>query len=126
MLVNPSGVLPNTAVIEVEAGWGAPVALLGGQEYDAFKLVLSNDNTVGAGACAGCATAVDLTFEGMYVDAAGGRREFACSPLQNQCITWQGGTGFGCGTCDWCGGTFNCTLVPARNVTWGRVKSFYR
>lgn len=92
--------------------------LTGGQEYFAFNLVIQNAKTVGTGSCPGCLTPACIVLNSIDVIAAGdaGHRKLttASSPGGNY-VTWQGG-----------GGT-NCpAATPARNSTWGSVKSLYR
>ena len=94
------------------------VDLLAAQEYAIARWTVTNTKTVGLGSCAGCATAVCVTFNSANITTMGNlnntRLTTESSPGSNY-ITWQGG-----------GGT-NCpAATPTRNSTWGGVKSLFR
>jgi len=87
-------------------------ALHPGNEYYSFTLRIRNDKTVGAGACAGCGTAIYLTFNRINVttDVPANNRTYA-GPLDgtsSDLVSW------------------NVSPVPTRTTTWGAVKSLYR
>jgi hypothetical protein len=94
-----------------------PKSLTPAHEYFAFNLVINNANTVGAGACAGCDVPMCIVFNSINVVAGATVNRFistASSPGSNY-VTWQGGAGTNCPA-----------ATPARNSTWGAVKSLYR
>ncbi|MBI5168428.1 MAG: hypothetical protein HZA61_02970 [Candidatus Eisenbacteria bacterium] len=85
-------------------------------EYYGVRLIVNHQKTVGTGACAGCA-------QGMCVGLFGSGSSTLANPANpvrsslfprnGYSVTWNGGT-----SCD--------RLVPARNATWGALKSLYR
>lgn len=88
--------------------------LADGVEYYAFRLVLSNAKTTGLGSCTGCTSTAALVLNGIQAyGVAPSSSEFNDAPAQSSCITWQGDNG-------------PCAATPARNTTWGQVKSLYR
>lgn len=103
--------------MHVNAAWAMadPVKLEAGVEYFALQFRISAAKTVGA--CAGCSVPVIWGLNYMEIalqqqaqflhldrDYSGG----------NQCLTWQSSTQV-------------CTNpVPARNTTWGQIKTLYR
>jgi hypothetical protein len=112
----------NQARIKVAGGWLPDVgyaSLDAAHVYYAACIVLSNTLTSGAGACAGCAQPACLVFNCMWLrrqpGAVGGDVLLsALAPDNGNWATWQGGAGA------------NCAAVPARAVTWGRLKGLYR
>ena len=87
--------------------------------YYGVKLVIQNTRSTGAGACPGCLGGACLVLNSIEVQrtaGAPGGNLFISTPAPNNAnwARWQGGVGADCG------------LVPARNMTWGRVKSLYR
>jgi hypothetical protein len=92
----------------------APIALLGQTEYQAFQLTIDNANTTGAGACDGCDINVCIVLNEIAVVSQSGARQRLTTPMQSYSVTWQGVSA----VCPF--------VVPARSVTWGRVKSLYR
>jgi len=87
--------------------------------YLAARLDLSNARTTGDGACGGCLEAACLVLNSILVrrqpGAVGGDVYLTePAPEHGNWVTWQGGTGA------------DCTAVPARTVTWGRLKGLYR
>jgi len=92
-----------------------PTSLVSATEYYGFRLALKKDKATGAGSCAGCATKVALVLNSINAVGVGtGSHEFVGTPATNACITYQGA---GAGT---------CSATPARNTSWGQVKSLYR
>ena len=87
-------------------------------EYFAIAIRIDNAKTVGSPSCAGCATPVCFVFNSMRLAAGGGAKDefIGTSPGANF-ATWQGGA-IGIGGCP--------GATPARNTTWGAVKSLYR
>jgi hypothetical protein len=92
-----------------------PIPLSAGVEYYAARVVISYVKTVGSGSCAGCLYPMiwNLTEIDIYQLT---EYETLLEPLPrgNQCLQWQHST-LGCPH-----------PVPARNTTWGQVKSLYR
>jgi hypothetical protein len=88
--------------------------------YYGLKLVFQNTRATGAAQCAGCHDPVCLVLNSIEVKrltgSPGGDLLFLSTPApaNGNWAKWQGGTGV------------DCTLVPARSITWGRVKSLYR
>jgi hypothetical protein len=75
------------------------------------------DNEVEAiPACLGCDVPVTLVLNqvGLYGNT-GGESQVTDPGVTQRCITWQGGAG-----------PSSCGATPARNTTWGQVKSLYR
>lgn len=87
-------------------------------EYFTIAIRIDNAKTVGSPSCAGCATPVCFVFNSMRLAAGGGANDeyIGTSPGANF-ATWQGGA-IGKGGCP--------AATPARNTTWGAVKSLYR
>jgi hypothetical protein len=92
-----------------------PIPLDPAVEYYAAQVFISYGKTVGEGSCAGCLTPMFWGFYSMKA-AELTRYEMLTEvlPAGNQCLTWQHST-------------LPCTRpTPARNSTWGQVKSLYR
>jgi hypothetical protein len=110
--------VPNQARIKIVEAVTQQNAtdLLGAQPYFAFNMTISNQTTVGTGACAGCEIPVCIVLNSINVIAGTVENRFisnAAAPGANF-VTWQGG-GPGCPG-----------ATPTRNATWGAVKSMYR
>ena len=87
-------------------------------EYYAFKLSFSNAKTVGTGACAGCVDPVCIVLNEIKLTQPVGVGNYRIqNPADGNFATWQGGV-IGSGGCP--------AATPARNATWGSVKSLYR
>jgi hypothetical protein len=87
--------------------------------YYGAKLVISGAGTVPPGLCEGCAGSACLVFNSVLLrrqpGAVGGDVLLTTpGPGNAHFATWQHGTGV------------DCTTVPVRPVTWGRLKSLYR
>ena len=88
--------------------------------YYAARITLTNDDTAPpAAVCAGCADAACLVLNSILVrrqPGAAGGDVFLQTPGPGNAnfATWQGGAGA------------DCAAVPARSMTWGRIKSLYR
>jgi len=87
--------------------------------YYGLKLVIGNLFTYGFGSCAGCSEPACLVLNSIEIERTAG------APGGDLFLQTPGG-----GNGNWArwGGTpaTDCTLVPTRAVTWGRVKSLYR
>jgi len=107
-------------------GLSAPV--LAGHEYHAFTLSINHQKTVGSGACGGCTLGACLAFKSFRMTSPDPRVDQLLFLHQfgggaaDALVTWQGGTGVISGS-----GVTSCyAATPARNSTWGAVKSLYR
>jgi hypothetical protein len=89
-------------------------------EYFAMNIKVTNEKTngvIGTTKCDGCLTPMNWVLNSIvpaYTDAGVLSDEVINTPIANQCIAWQGG------------GTGLCAATPAKNTTWGQVKSLYR
>ena len=112
------GGLPlNRAYLVGAAAIPSAHALVAGTEYYGFRIALKKDksNTSLAGSCVGCAEKVALGLHSLKaVGQAPESFETIQSPQTSNCITWQGA------------GVALCASTPARNRTWGSIKSLYR
>jgi len=92
--------------------------LFGGQEYGIARWNINSTKTVGAGACAGCATPVCVVFNSANITTetvgVNVRLTTEAAPGSAYCV-WQGGTGTNCPA-----------ATPTKNSSWGAVKSLYR
>ncbi len=108
----------NAAVITVSTSLAEEFAgpLEAGTEYHAFTLVLSHTKTVGNGACAGCEIAgcVVFTHATLLQPPGAGERTIPgpASGWSNLAL-WHSAV------------PYTCFGVPARNTTWGAIKSLY-
>jgi len=98
------------------------------QQFNAFNAKVMTSNTVYVApdptneidevlACAGCLDGVTFVLNqiNLFGSGVGDQITQPIAPPASQCITWQGGAGAGV-----------CGATPARNTTWGQVKSLYR
>jgi len=90
-----------------------PVAVEAGVEYYVSRLRVAYVKTVGPGACAGCGSRLTMAVMGVTALGATSGHYAVGRPNGNWCLTWQTGD-------------VPCEAVPARNATWGQVKSLYR
>ncbi len=111
---------PNEARIKVVVAVPSASArtLDAATAYAAVALVLDDRKTVGAGSCAGCSGSVCLVLNSILVRRLPGGTgdvffEVPAAGDGNR-VTWGAGSGA------------SCEAVPVRNVTWGRIKTFYR
>ena len=98
---------------------GSELALDPGVEYYAFKVVIDNTKTVGGYVCGGCSTPMCLLFSSLKLNQPAGTPGgspfvFPLDGYDQHIANWNGGTSAICG------------VVPARNTTWGQIKSLYR
>ncbi len=104
-----------TMAFAVPADFVGPVA--DGVETYAFTVQIANTKTVGTGLCAGCAEPVCIVLNSIKLTQGVGVGDFKLSnPADRNYVTWQGGVVAG-----------GCPqATPAKNATWGSVKSLYR
>ena len=84
-------------------------------EYFSCNVTISNQKTVGTGACTGCSVPACVVLNSVNVVTALLTQEFlgtATTPGSNL-ATWQGQGP-------------NCLQVSARPATWGQLKALYR
>lgn len=112
------GLSPDRARLVVYAAVPSGFAsgpIVPGTEYVSLVVRISNAKTVGA--CTGCEVPVCLVLNSIEFIRDGMQPGPAlATPLTNNIVAWQGSiTGLGC-----------AAEVPARNPTWGQIKSIYR
>ncbi len=96
-----------------------PVLAIAGQEYYGGQFLLKNTKTVGTGSCSGCASPFIMGVSLVTVAGLDGRRDDLADALPggNQCLYWNTQPDV----------VLYCfPIQPARNTTWGQVKSLYR
>lgn len=126
--------------IKVSMAFGMPLeeqaTVLPGREYFAANLQINYSKSVGTGACAGCLTPMCLTVFHIQLEGLS-RSEFLYGQegSNSNTVGWQGGSPDIQFYKDlefdhpWTTGWVNvsCGLpTPARNATWGAIKSLYR
>jgi hypothetical protein len=101
-----------TAAIPAEE----PFAMSAGTEYYAGKVKILDSKTVGPGCCPGCSAGMFWALYSVVAHGYGGQQEALTWPVPggNQCLSWNNSQQ----SC--------CRPSPARNRTWGQVKSLYR
>jgi len=101
------------------AGDGRITTIPEGTEVYAFKLLINSAKTVGLGSCAGCLDRVCICFNSLLVTNVPGNpagNKFITAPANRNIARWQGTA-----NAQECEGA-----TPAKNSTWGQVKSLYR
>jgi hypothetical protein len=105
------------AVVALPAGDSRITAIPEGDEVYSYKVNINNQKSVG-GACPGCQTPVCIVLNSIkLVQPPGtpGGDKFVSAPAVRNFATWQGVI------------VFDCYLAtPARNTTWGSIKTQYR
>jgi hypothetical protein len=90
-----------------------------GTETYSFKFIISAAKTTGLGACAGCSSGACIllnTIKVLQPVGNPGGTKFISAPATRNFVTWQGGIP-----------ATDCQLAtPAKNTTWGSIKTFYR
>ncbi len=117
-IYQPGTTTPNAARIRLVAA--IPVSqgpIAAGTEVYGFKLQMSNARTVGSGACPGCPTAACIVLNSIKLVQGPGTAgdKFMANPALRNWVTWQADVP-GCGA----------AITPARDRTWGAIKSLYR
>ncbi len=82
-------------------------------------LLISHVKSAGVSACGGCTTPVCIVFNSLQVFQSWPPHALLTdvnTPLQRNFVTWQGGTS-GMAICP--------AATPARNSTWGSLKTLY-
>jgi hypothetical protein len=104
---------PNTFRIKSVMALVNPVALNATNEYYACGLTITFENTLASPGpqCLGCLAVGRITLNEILVDGLTSSQRLQAQ-LHNRSITWHGGAG--------------TDPTPARNSTWGQVKSLYR
>lgn len=87
-----------------------------GAPYYGADIRLSHARSSGPSACAGCATAVCLVFNSAQLIRHPAASSAEVTVLPSGAANWAA----------WQGSFSECSLVPARNTTWGAIKSLYR
>lgn len=102
-------------VAAVDQALAAPVD--GATEYYSFSLTMNHTKTVGTGACAGCTDGICIVLNEIKLTQPVGVGDYRIqNPAVRNFVTYQGGAVSG-----------GCpAATPARNTTWGQVKSLYR
>ena len=110
---------PTRARMVAAIATASPGPLDANVEYFSFNMLINNLKTVGTGACTGCAAPVCLVLNSIKITQPIGVGDYKISDSNapgSNIITWQGGAVGGGG----------CAATPAKNTTWGSVKSLYR
>ena len=86
-------------------------------EYYSFTMTVTNTKTAGATGCAGCLDPVCIVLNEIKLTQPAGVGDIRIqNPAARNYVTWQNGVVTG-----------GCpAATPARNATWGQVKSLYR
>jgi len=86
-------------------------------EYYVFKIVMTNANTIGTGACAGCTDPACIVFNSLKLTQPAGVGDFIITTGPQQYVAWKHGVigGLGCPA-----------ATPTQKATWGSVKALYR
>jgi hypothetical protein len=103
-------------------GFDVPAAP--GTEYYAFNLQIRNTNTVGVGACAGCATSACIELSELKLVQPPGTP--GGSPILHSLyfVIWQGSAGAECAR--YKGPPLPDCTTPVVKRAWGQIKGIYR
>jgi hypothetical protein len=98
------------------------IPIYGWAEYYACQVKLDYRQTVGAGSCAGCGMPVLWGFDTLKLVLSEGDEMLLgdMGGSEHPCLLWQGASHFP--SCS----AFLDHGLPARNSTWGQIKSLYR
>lgn len=92
-------------------------SLAAGVDYTAVRFLLPHAKSTGPLSCAGCAAHACLVLNGML---------FRVLPGGSGDVRVEAPAGAGAQQATWQGLTADCSAVPVRASTWGRLKSLYR
>lgn len=113
--VHGYGGFPDRLRVRAAAAVAEPVTIAGGVEHYAAAFQLRRGGTTGAGACAGCDLGACLSVGSLtLVRPAGVGDLHLVSPYDHALVFWQEE------------GAWHLCSTPARNRTWGQLKSLYR
>jgi hypothetical protein len=101
---------PNRARIIAGAAVALPIALPAATQFYSFQLIISNANTT---TCSGCATGATIVLNEISSVQQDGTRQRLTEALTDRCIKFNDGQVL-------------CSALPAKNTSWGQVKSLYR
>ncbi len=108
--------MPAPSRFRLKVGYGMVINIEipgDGTEYYAFRATVNYTKTLGTGSCGGCSTPLTMVLTQIQSIGETSGRETITRPAANSCLTWQTAG-------------LPCSAVPARNSTWGQVKSLYR
>jgi hypothetical protein len=95
------------------------VSIDGVSEYYFFRIGFSNAKTTGAGGCSGCADGACLVLSEVHLSQTVNPADvIIINALSRNYVTWQSTGANVPGGCP--------STTPARNTTWGGIKSLYR
>jgi hypothetical protein len=109
-----AGQLRIRMVAAIDAGLAGPVAA--GEEMYLFTLTINHQRTTGTTVCAGCDVPAAFVFSALTLTQPVGVGDFdwtADFARGDLCAAWQNGAAF-------------CAYTPAKNTSWGQIKSLYR
>ncbi len=111
----PDGLLRRERIrVQMRVPNAAATALDPGIEYYGLRINITHAKTVGTGACVGCAAPMCLALgPASLVRNPASPQNVSLPQSDHHAVVWNGTT-----SCD--------RLVPARNRTWGTLKSLYR
>jgi hypothetical protein len=130
---------PSYSQLHCAAASAVPVTLSAGQELTLCTLRISHSKTVGANACSGCTTPLCIGFGDLVLTHPAPTPDEALVGNVASTVSWQGAHVAGYTPIPkhydplhggvvpyW--GDLQCTTgpVPARNRTWGVIKTLYR
>jgi hypothetical protein len=92
--------------------------------YFAFNVTINSLHTVSGTVCGGCSTPMCIALNSIQLQSGAGPTVLTgpADGSNSHCVTWQGGGAAPGATVSSC----PAALTPARNTTWGAVKTLYR
>lgn len=118
--IAPYASAAENIIVSMSLPAGETRTLTPGVEYFAFNLQINASQTTGSGACGGCGATVCIHWAQLALHVS----PYAANPLggdmylgggDGSIVTWQASDGYVCSH-----------VTPARNRTWGAIKSLYR
>ena len=91
----------------------SPLQLTADVEYYAFKLMVNNAKSNGAGSCSGCSTPVCILLSELNVVQSDNQHESLTVAQTTNRVTWQAASS--------CPGA-----MAAQNITWGQIRNVLR